>query len=255
MLKLGLQLYTVREEMEKDFEGTLKKVAELGYQGVEFHTFFGRSSAEVKKLLDENGLVSIGTHTPYDRMQNALDEEIAYNKEIGSSSLIVPYLGEEQRKWDEVFDNLKRIGEKCAAQGATLLYHNHDFEFTETRGEETVFDAMYEAVPADLLKVELDTCWVYFAGYDPVEYIEKYAGRLPIVHWKDVKRKEDGTPQTVELGAGEVNLEAVAEAADQAGVEWIVVEQDFCERPPLESIAASMEWIKSYARNGGPVNV
>lgn len=117
MLKLGLQLYTVREEMEKDFEGTLKKVAELGYQGVEFHTFFGRSSAEVKKLLDENGLVAIGTHTPYDRMQNALDEEIAYNKEIGSSSLIVPYLGEEQRKWDEVFDNLKRIGEKCAAQG------------------------------------------------------------------------------------------------------------------------------------------
>lgn len=255
MLKVGLQLYTVRDQMEEDFEGTLKKVAELGYQGVEFHTFFGRPSAEVKKLLDENGLVALGTHTPYDRMLNALDEEIAYNKEIGNPNLIVPFLGNDQRNWSEVFANLQKIGEKCNEKDAVLMYHNHDFEFTESYEDKTVFDAMYSEVPADVLKVELDTCWVHFAGYDPVEYIGKYAGRLPIVHWKDVKRKEDGSPLTVELGQGEVNLKAVAEAADKAGVEWIVVEQDYCERPPLESITASMEWIKNYAKNGGPVNV
>ncbi|WP_339324216.1 sugar phosphate isomerase/epimerase family protein [Paenibacillus sp. FSL W8-0194] len=255
MLKLGLQLYTVREQMEQDFEGTLKKVAELGYQGVEFHTFFGRPASEVKALLDQYGLVALGTHTGYDRMLNALDEEIAYNKEVGNTRLIVPYLGAEDRRWDEVFANLERIGQRCAEQQVTLLYHNHDFEFTEKIGDQTVFDAMYENVPESLLQIELDSCWVHFAGYDPVRYIESYAGRLPVVHWKDVRRQEDGSPLTVELGEGEVDLKAVAEAADKAGAEWIVVEQDFCQNPPLEAIAKSMEWIKNYAKNGGPVHV
>lgn len=170
MLKVGLQLYTVREEMEADFEGTLKRVAELGYQGVEFHTFFGRSSEEVQKLLTENGLVALGTHISYDRMLTTLDEEIVYNREIGNKNLIIPYLGEEQRNWSEVFNNLKQIGAKCREQGAVLLYHNHEFELTESYGEHAVFDAMYAEVPADQLQVEMDTCWVYYGGYDPVVY-------------------------------------------------------------------------------------
>jgi sugar phosphate isomerase/epimerase len=255
MLNLGLQLYTVREQTEQDFEGTLKKVAELGYKGVEFHDFFGRSSAEVKKLLDENGLVAIGTHTQYASMLEDLDSIITYNKEIGNKYIIVPYLSEEQRKWDEVFANLKVLGEKCKEQDMVLLYHNHDFEFTESYNGKTVFDAMYEEVPATLLEVEMDTCWVHFAGFDAVEYIHKYAGRLPLVHWKDVKRQADGSALTVEFGHGEVNLAAIAEAADQIGAEWIVVEQDTCQNPPLESITTSMAWVKNYAKNGGPINV
>ncbi|WP_438351439.1 sugar phosphate isomerase/epimerase family protein [Paenibacillus sp. FA6] len=255
MLKLGLQLYTVRDQMEQDFEGTLKKVAELGYKGVEFHTFFGRSSSEVKRLLDENGLVAIGTHTQYASMLEDLDSIITYNKAIGSKYIIVPYLSEEERKWDDVFAKLKIIGEKCKEQDMVLLYHNHDFEFTESYGDKTVFDAMYEAVPATLLQVEMDTCWVHFAGFDAVEYIHKYTGRLPLVHWKDVKRQEDGSPLTVEFGQGEVNLAAIAEAADQVGAEWIIVEQDFCLNPPLESIATSMNWIKDYMKDGGIIHV
>lgn len=256
MLQLGLQLYTVREQMEQDFEGTLKKVAELGYKGVEFHDFFGHSSAEVKKLLDENGLVAIGTHTQYASMLEDLDSIITYNKEIGNKYIIVPYLSEEQRKWDEVFANLKVLGEKCKEQDMVLMYHNHDFEFTVSYSEDkTVFDAMYEEVPASLLQVEMDTCWVHFAGYEPVAYIHKYAGRLPIVHWKDVKRLEDGSAQTVSFGEGEVDLAAIAEAANEVGAEWIIVEQDVCQNPPLESITTSMEWVKNYAKNGGPINV
>ncbi|AOZ91498.1 sugar phosphate isomerase/epimerase family protein [Paenibacillus crassostreae] len=255
MLQLGLQLYTVRDQMEQDFEGTLKKVAELGYKGVEFHDFFGRSSSEVKKLLDENGLIAIGTHTQYVDMLANLDAIITYNKEIGNKYIIVPYLSEEQRKWDEVFANLKVLGEKCKEQDMVLLYHNHDFEFTESYGDKTVFDAMYEEVPASQLEVEMDTCWVHFAGFDPVEYVHNYAGRLPIVHWKDVKRQVDGSALTVELGHGEVDLAAIAEAADQVGAEWIVVEQDICQNPPLESIATSMAWVKKFVQNGGPINV
>ncbi|MGE7610962.1 sugar phosphate isomerase/epimerase family protein [Paenibacillus sp. NPDC101420] len=257
MLKIGLQLYTLREELEQDFEGTLRKVAALGYKGVEFFHYFGRTAAEVKQLLNELGLVALGAHRPYDTLLNDTEAEISYNLEIGNPNLIVPYLSEEQRNYVEVAANLKVIGEKCKAGGAVLLYHNHDFELTDKYGDSdrTAFDGLFEEVPADLLQVEMDTCWVHHAGYDPVEYINKYAGRLPIIHLKDLKKKEDGSPETVVLGEGEVNLTAILNAAVQANVEWAVVEQDFCSRSPLESVEDSLKWVKAYANQGGKVNV
>ncbi|MEK4289209.1 MULTISPECIES: sugar phosphate isomerase/epimerase [Paenibacillus] len=255
MLKIGLQLYTLREELEQDFEGTLRKVAALGYKGVEFFHYFGRSAAEVKQLLDELGLVALGAHRPYDALLNDTEAEIAYNLEIGNHNLIVPYLSEEQRNYEEVAANLKIIGEKCKARGAVLLYHNHDFELTDRYGNRTAFDGLFEEVPADLLQVEMDTCWVHHAGYDAVEYINKYAGRLPIIHLKDLKKHEDGSPETVVLGEGEVNLTAILDAAVQAKVEWAVVEQDYCSRSPLESVEDSLKWVKAYANQGGNVHV
>lgn len=255
MLKIGLQLYTLREELELDFEGTLRKVAEQGYRGVEFYHFFGRSAAEVKQLLDETGLVALGAHRPYDVMLNDTAQEISYNLEIGNRNLIVPYLTEEQRDWDRVAANLRIIGEKCSAEGAVLSYHNHDFEFTEHFGGRTAFDGIFEEVPAELLQVEMDTCWVHYGGYDPVAYIQKYAGRLPIIHLKDMKKREDGSAETVVLGEGEINLAAILEAANEAGTEWAVVEQDYCSRAALDSIADSMKWIKAYANQGGNVHV
>ncbi|OMD42876.1 sugar phosphate isomerase/epimerase family protein [Paenibacillus odorifer] len=257
MLKIGLQLYTLREELEQDFEGTLRKVAALGYKGVEFFHLFGRTAAEVKQLLNELGLVALGAHRPYDALLNDTEAEISYNLEIGNPHLIVPYLSEEQRNYEEVAANLKIIGEKCKAGGAVLLYHNHDFELTDKYGDSdrTAFDGLFEEVPADLLQVEMDTCWVHHAGYDAVEYINKYAGRLPIIHLKDLKKHEDGSPETVVLGEGEVNLTAILDAAVQANVEWAVVEQDFCSRSPLESVEDSLKWVKAYANQGGKVHV
>ncbi len=255
MLKLGLQLYTLREELEQDFEGTLRKVAEIGYSGVEFYHFFDRTAAEVKQLLKDTGLVALGAHRPYDTLLKDTEQEIAFNLEIGNANLIVPYLTEEQRNWEEVAANLRIIGEKCKAGGAVLSYHNHDFEFTERFSDRTAFDFLFETVPSELLKVEMDTCWVYYGGYDPVEYINKYAGRLPIIHLKDMKKREDGTAETVVLGEGIVDLGAILAAAEQAGTEWAVVEQDYCSRSPLESVADSLKWVKAYADQGGKVHV
>ncbi|WP_151734675.1 sugar phosphate isomerase/epimerase family protein ['Paenibacillus yunnanensis' Narsing Rao et al. 2020] len=255
MLKIGLQLYTLREELEQDFEGTLRKVADLGYAGVEFYHFFGRSPEDVAALLKETGLVALGAHRPYDALLNDAEQEIRYNLEIGNSRLIVPYLTEEQRNWEQVAADFRTIGEACKSQGAQLLYHNHEFEFTEKNGELTVFDSIFASVPGDLLEVELDTCWAYYGGYDPVEYIRTYAGRLPVIHLKDMKKRGDGSAETVVLGEGEVPLHAILEAADAAGVEWAVVEQDFCSRPALESVEDSMKWIKTYAAQGGKVHV
>lgn len=256
MLRLGLQLYTLRDLLEEDFKGTLAKVAELGYQGVEFHHFYGHSAEEVKAMLDEYGLEVLGTHVQYTSLLEDLDSVIAYHKGIGNKNIVVPYLSEEQRSsWPQIFTNLQEIGSRLKQEGLVLLYHNHDFELTEKIGGRTALDALYDSVPADVLLAELDTCWIHFAGYSPIEYIQAYEGRLPIVHWKDVKRKEDGSPLTVELGQGEVDVAAVGDAAEQAGVEWIVVEQDICTNPPLESIEASLNWIKQYAAGGGKVHV
>ncbi|WP_090738822.1 sugar phosphate isomerase/epimerase [Paenibacillus sp. Mc5Re-14] len=255
MTKVGLQLYTVREELEQDFEGTLRKVAELGYKGVEFHSFFGRSAKDVRALLDELNLEVVGTHIQYSRLLHHLDEEIAYHKELGNKYLIVPYLTEEEREWDDLFVNLNRIGKKVKEHGLILAYHNHDFELTEKINDHPVFDALYDAVPDDLLQVEMDTCWVYYAGYDPVEYIGRYRGRLPIIHLKDMARDEQKKAVTVELGQGEVQLQTITDAAIEAGVDWVVVEQDFSSNPPIESIETSMKWLQQYAAQGGNIHV
>ncbi|MCL6603702.1 MAG: sugar phosphate isomerase/epimerase [Paenibacillus sp.] len=255
MLKIGLQLYTLREELEQDFEGTLRKVAEIGYRGVEFYHYFGRSAEEIKQLLEETGLVALGAHRPYDALLNDTEQEVLYNLAIGNKNLTVPYLSEEQRNWEQVAADLSTIGEKAKELGAVLSYHNHDFEFTERDGELTAFDGIFDRVPAELLQVEMDTCWVYVGGYDPVEYIHKYAGRLPIIHLKDMKKREDGSAETVVLGEGEVNLAGILEAAAEVGVEWAVVEQDYCSRSPLASVEDSLKWVKEYAQQGGKVHV
>ncbi|PYI57154.1 sugar phosphate isomerase/epimerase family protein [Paenibacillus flagellatus] len=246
--KVGIQLYTLRDETSKDFVGALRRVAAEGFAGVEFAGYGGLEAGKLKELLDELGLRAIGSHVGIARLKEALDEEIAFNKAIGSSYIVCPYLGDEYRKdaetWRSTFRELESIGRKCAEQGIAFGYHNHAFELEEKVDGETALDAMFGAVPADALKVELDACWVYFAGYDPVEYIAKYKGRLPLVHFKDVRRTEDGKPLTVELGTGDVNLPAIAEAATQAGAEWLIYEQDFTQNPPFEAMANSMRWMK-----------
>ncbi|MDQ0088267.1 sugar phosphate isomerase/epimerase [Paenibacillus anaericanus] len=256
MVRVGLQLYTVREALDNDFEGTLRKVAELGYQGVEFAGFYGRSAQQVTEILNETGLIALGAHTPYEKLRDQLEEEITFNLAIGNRYLICPYLSEEDRnRWDEVIEDLKVIGKRCHEAGVVLCYHNHEFELTQLIGDKTVLDTIYEEVPASLLQVELDSCWVSYAGYDPLQYIAKYSDRLPILHLKDMITKEDGSPETVELGKGEITIKAIADAAVDAGVEWLVVEQDYCAQDALESIKVSMDWIQGYAKQGGNLNV
>ncbi len=256
MTQIGLQLYTVRDHLEQDFEGTLRKVAELGYKGVEFAGFYGRSVEQVQAILQETGLTAIGAHTAYTRLKEEMDEELAFNKAIGSRYIIVPFLEEADRnRWSEIIEDLKKFGERCKKEDLVLCYHNHDFELTLQHDGKPALDAIYEQVPASLLQVELDSCWVSFAGYNPLEYIATYQGRLPLVHWKDLTKKSDGSPDTVELGRGEIAITEIGDAAIAAGVEWLIVEQDHCAGDSLESIKTSMEWVRAYVEKGGQLHV
>lgn len=254
MPKIALQLYTIRDAASQDFAGALEQVAAFGYRGVEFAGYGGMNAIELKRLLDQLGLQAVGSHVDYERILEALDDEIAFNQTIGNRYIVVPYLTEQYRQngedWRQVFANLHQAGLKCAEHGIILCYHNHDFELQIQLDGERVLDAMYQHVPASALQVELDTCWVHAAGCNPIAYIEQYAGRLPLIHLKDMQRLEDGSQLTVEFGQGEVPLLAIAEAASKANVEWIIVEQDFCQRPSLECAANNIKWLKQNLASG-----
>ena len=184
---IGLQLYSVREDLEKDFEGTLRKVKALGYDAVEFAGLFGHGAEEVRNLCKEIGLIPLSAHVPFVDMMNDPDGVLKVYADIGCKFVVIPYLTEEYRpgqpKFQEVIDGAKLLGKKAKELGMQLCYHNHDFEFVKLNGEYAL-DILYKEVPADILETEVDTCWVKVAGEDPGAYLRKYTGRAHIVHVK-----------------------------------------------------------------------
>jgi len=243
---IGLQMYTLRDETAKDFLGTLRKVAELGYEGVEFAGYGGLDAGTLRAELDALGLKALGAHVPIQRIFEALDEELDYLETLGGKYVLVPWMGKEYYENETVLagtcERLEAAARACAERGFVFGYHNHAFELEISVGGRRLLDAILEGAPS--VAAEIDACWVYAGGADPAEYIRKYRGRVPLVHLKDMVRGEDGRPDTVELGRGEVDLKAIAAAAADAGAEWLIVEQDRCANPPLESVAVSIGWLR-----------
>ena len=269
-LPVGLQLYSVRGDMEADFAGTLKKVKDMGYDGVEFAGLFGHSPAQVKAWCVELGLNPISAHVPLAEMLADIDKVIADYKAIGCQYIVVPYVTEERRPGGELFmqmvEEIRAIGEKCKAAGLVLLYHNHDFEFKKLESGEFGLDYLYANVPADLLQTELDQCWVKYSGQDPVAYLQKYSGRSPVVHLKDFHKEgeQEGDPYALiglnegekkentafefrPLGKGVQDIPSIIAASEAAGSKWLIVEQDqpSMGKSPMECVAMSMEYLKS----------
>ena len=263
---IALQLYSVRNELEADFEGVLRQVKAMGYEGVEFAGLYGHSAAEVKALCQEIGLVPVSAHVPFVDMMADPDLLKVY-AEIGCQFVVIPYLTEEYRpgqpKFQEVIDGAKMLGEKANALGMKLCYHNHDFEFVKVDGEYAL-DILYDEVPAEYLQTELDTCWVNVGGEVPADYILKYSGRSPVVHLKDfygeksenmyeligIKSDAPKKPSNFELrpvGSGIQDFPAILKAAEAAGSKWVIVEQDNPSMglTPMECIAKSREYLKT----------
>lgn len=268
-LPVGLQLYTVRDDMAKDFKGTLKKVKAMGYDGVEFAGLYDHSPADIKAWCNEIGLNPISAHVPLAEMLEDIDKVIADYKTIGCQYIVVPYVTEERRPGGELFmqmiEEIRTIGQKAKEAGLVLLYHNHDFEFVKTESGEFGLDFLYNSIPADLLQTELDQCWVKYAGQDPVAYLKKYNGRSPVVHLKDyfAEGKQDGDPYALiglnenekkentafefrPLGHGVQDIPSIIAASKEAGSKWLIVEQDqpSMGKTPLECAAMSMEYLK-----------
>ena len=273
-IKLGYQIYSAREDAEKDLGAVCAQLKEMGYDGVEFAGFYGHSADEVKAMLDETGLIPISSHRAIPDTVEEMMEVVAYHKRIGCKFIAVPYLDEAHRPGAEGFAGMiakiYQFSRLCKEAGIQLLYHNHDFEFIKLSGMYGL-DFLYAATPCDVLKTELDCCWVKYAGEDPAAYIRKYAGRAPIVHLKDYvgrktekspyalisadgSGKDDGTaanPADVAfefrpVGYGCQDVPSLIEAGLEAGAGWFIVEQDqWYNRPALEAAKMSRDYLKS----------
>jgi len=244
-LPIALQLYTLREEMAEEFIGLLEKVSKLGYQGVEFAGFGELGAEELKGHLDRLNLKVVGSHTALELLRNELDKVIEYNLIIGNQYIIVPYADYTTKEdFIEMAKELKGIATILNGKGLTLCYHNHAHEFESFDGEYGL-DLIYSNVSPDLLKVELDTYWVKKAGLDPVAYLEKYTGRVPNVHLKDM---EADTGDFAEVGEGIIDIKAIINKAEEINAEWLIVEQDKCKRPALESVEISINNLRSLLK-------
>ena len=267
-LPIAIQLYSVRDDMEKDFEGTVKKIKELGYEGVEFAGLFGKTGVEVKELCDDLGLVPVSAHVPYYDMLENPAEVLKDYKDLGCKYVVVPYLTEECRPgtdgWNDTVKGIRKIGEVAKEMGIQLLYHNHDFEFLKIDGKYAL-DILYDTVPADLLQTEIDTCWVNVGGEEPAAYVEKYTGRAPIVHLKDfsgskgngplykligIEEEAQETTSTFEfrpVGSGVQDWKKIIASAEKAGAEWVIVEQDdpSMSKTPMECAEMSINYLKT----------
>ena len=244
MADIGLQLYTVRDHLERDFLGTLEKVSKIGYRNLEFAGYGNLPARELRKALDGLGLRAVSAHAG-GVLQDAAPE-IEYAEELGVSYLVMPWLPQELRKnvddYRALGERLNAAGAKCAAHGITLCYHNHDFEFAAvTQSGEFGFDLLYAAAAPENLQAELDTYWVERAGLNAIEYLGKMSGRCPLVHLKDMAK---GAGREFEvLGAGILPIVEIAAAARHAGAHYLFVEQDVCRRDSLDSAAASLEFL------------
>ncbi|MCA1010861.1 sugar phosphate isomerase/epimerase family protein [Halobacillus halophilus] len=242
-IPVAAQMYTLREEAEKDFAGTVRKVAELGFDAVEFAGFGGLSAREIKSLLEETGLQAASCHVPLDDLKNNLEQIINDQKTIGSSYIVCPYIDErEEEDYQQLIPLLDRLGEQCRQEGITLCYHNHDFELQKLSDGRTALETIFDDTQAENLKTEFDIYWLKKAGEQPDEWLKRYQGRSPLLHLKDMTVDDESF--FAELGTGGVDLDAVFHAGEEAGVQWWIIEQDESRRSPLESLAISMDYIK-----------
>lgn len=238
-LHIGLQLYTVRDQTERDFAATVRRVAEMGYAGVEFAGYGNLSAQEMSALLTETGLKAASTHVALRALEQDFERELNYCLAIGCSFLMVPWLGEEWRNPDgarRLGERLNEFGRRSLEQGVTLGYHNHDFEFAPTPAG-TFMDLFLTSTDPSLVKLELDTYWAAFAGVDPVALIRQQAERVRLVHLKDMTPARTFT----EVGDGTLPISSYIQAAVDAGAQWGFVENDAPTIPSLESAKRSLE--------------
>ena len=244
--RVGLQLYTVRHFMKKDFEGTIAKVAATGYKEVEFAGYFKHSPKDIHAILDKNGLAAPSCHVDYKVVEEKWSETIEAAKIIGHSYIICPWIDEKQRKqpdgWKRAADLFNKAGEVSQKASVQFGYHNHSFEFepADSLGGKLPYDFFLEQLDPKLVTMEMDLCWISVAGKDPLAYFEKYPGRFPLVHVKDwVKDStvssgyKGAMGQTVkyrgrmaDVGQGSVDWKRIFAHSGEAGIQHYFVEND-----------------------------
>jgi sugar phosphate isomerase/epimerase len=264
--KVGVQLYTVRDAIAKDFDGSLAKVSAIGYKEVELAGFafeggkvsyFGKTPQEMRAALDHHGLVAPSTHVNYTSLAaENFPKVLEASKVLGHQYIINPWIEEDVRKqadgWKRVSETFNRVGEDCKKAGFQFGYHNHWFEFLPVDGK-LPYDILLQLCDPNLVKMEMDLCWITAAGGDPVKYFNAYPGRFPLVHVKDLKKLPaittggaqnfGDTVDLTEVGSGIIDWKRIFSAAGKAGIKLYIVEHDH-PTAPFDSIKTSYEYLE-----------
>ena len=240
--RIGLQLYTVRDEMKKDVEATIARVAATGYREVEFAGYFGRAPRDLRALLDHNGLSSPSSHISLapDQWRAALDAAPV----VGHRYVVLAWIPAEERhtlddykRWAE---RLNHAGTEAKAAGLQFAYHNHDFEFAPVEGK-LPYDILLAETDPKLVQMEMDLYWITKGGQDPLAYFARWPGRFPMVHVKDSMGPPDN--KMADVGAGKIDWKRIFAKEQQAGIKHFFVEHDQ-PADAFASIRASCEYLK-----------
>jgi len=265
-LPLGLQLYSVRDILPKDYEGTLHQVAALGYREVEAAGFFGHSPAEVKQAMDRAGLHCVSAHYPLTQLLPKVDETIQFGKDLGLSYIVCssPMLKDPSRvkdagsraaresmtldDWHWNADQFNRIGEKVNAAGMRFAYHNHTPEFRSENGV-VFYDELLRSTDPRKVSMELDCGWAVVAGQKPADLLSRYPTRFSMLHVKDFKMSPTTTPSdpppSTEMGRGTIDYHPIFEAAKKAHIEHAFVEQEQFDIPPMEALKIDADYMRA----------
>jgi sugar phosphate isomerase/epimerase len=265
---IGLQLYTVREDAAKDLPGTLKRIAAIGYREVELAGLPPRPAAEVRKLLEDCGLTAPSMHAGMFDLQTGLQQRIDYAKALGVQYIVCsfPWTADSRFRdaaggsahalaagvtlddWKWNAQQLNRIGEVARTAGLRCGYHNHNMEFRAYDGV-TAYDELLRLTEPDLVTMELDIAWVVTAGVDPLRYLTKHASRISMLHVKEVRKNARTTldrldAQTTEVGGGQIDWKRLFGAMSAGSIRHYFVEQENFERPPLEAVKISFDYLR-----------
>jgi sugar phosphate isomerase/epimerase len=254
--RVGVQLYTVRADLAKDFEGTLGRIAAIGFKEVEFAGYAGRTPPQVREALNRHGLTSPAAHVDYPSLGDKWPQVLESARTVGHQFLVNPWIDESVRKdadsWKQIADAFNRAGEASAKAGIQFAYHNHHFEFLPVGGT-TPYDILLEACDPKLVKMELDLCWIAVAGGDPLRYFERYPGRFPLVHVKGLARKPaEGAaapidrvlPDITDVGRNDtIDWKRIFARSPQAGIKHYFVEHDV-PKSAFDSLSASYGYLR-----------
>ena len=246
-IRVAAQLYTLRDMLKtpEEIASTLKKVKEIGYDAVQLSGLGPIDTKQLKGILDEEKLEACATHTPLSRLLNETEAVIEEHRILNCRYIACPSLPPEyhnEEGFKRAARELSEVGKKLKEAGIVLAYHNHGFEF-EKFGSRTGLEILYEESDAEYLQGEIDTYWVQYGGGDPAKWCLYLKNRLPLVHLKDMGIKENKQIM-MEVGEGNLNWEAIIHACKEAGTIYYIIEQDICQRPPLESLKISLENVK-----------
>lgn len=248
--KIGLELYTVRALLDKDFDGTVARVAKVGYKEVEIAQLFAHlpninpSAKHVREILDSNGLTAPASHIPYSALSpENLPKVIEASKIIGHDYIVNPSIDRAVLKqpdgWKRAAETFNRAGEEAKKSGIQLGYHNHVEEFKPLPDGRLPYDVLLAETDPKSVVMEMDLGWAHEAGQDSVAYFEKYPGRFPLVHVKDFTKDR----QMVDVGKGEIDWKRILAKSDVAGIKHYFMEFDD-PKDPFASIQASYEYLE-----------